>query len=83
MFSWWFVFVVEKASLTDLFSEKNAYYAKRFFAGLFGIGEENPAFLNPDSWKTALGSNVRDTSNEYYGDWILNDCDVFNGYSCS
>ena len=26
-----------------------------FFAGLFGIGEENPAFLNPDSWKTALG----------------------------
>ena len=55
MFSWWFVFVVEKASLTDLFSEKNAYYAKRFFAGLFGIGEENPAFLNPDSWKTALG----------------------------
>ena len=55
MFSWWFVFVVEKASLSDLFSEKNAYYAGRFFAGLFGIGEESPAFLNPDSWKTALG----------------------------
>ncbi|WP_338471832.1 ABC transporter permease subunit [Niallia sp. XMNu-256] len=53
-FSWWFVFVIEEASLTDLFSEKNAHYAISFFAGLFGVGEAQPAFLNPDSWKQAL-----------------------------
>ncbi len=52
--SWWFIFAVEKASLTDLFSEKNAYYAGKFFAGLFGIGEAQPAFLNPESWKQAI-----------------------------
>ena len=52
--SWWFIFAVEKASLTDLFSEKNAYYAGKFFAGLFGIGKAQPAFLNTESWKQAI-----------------------------
>ncbi|MCQ6274543.1 ABC transporter permease subunit [Bacillus sp. V3B] len=52
--SWWFIFVVENASLTDLFSEKNAYYAQKFFRGLFGVAVEEPAFLNRDSWLEAL-----------------------------
>jgi phosphonate transport system permease protein len=52
--SWWFIFAIEHASLTDLFSEKNAYYGKKFFAGLFGVGMEDPAFLNADSWREAL-----------------------------
>ena len=52
--SWSFIFAIEKASLTDLFSEKNAYHAGKFFAGLFGIGEAQPAFLNPESWKQAI-----------------------------
>ncbi len=52
--SWWFIFAIENASLTDLFSEKNAYYAQKFFTGLFGVGVENPAFLNRDSWLEAL-----------------------------
>lgn len=52
--SWWYIFAIEGASLTDLFSEKNAYYAGQFFAGLFGVGVEQPAFLNPESWKRAL-----------------------------
>lgn len=53
--SWWFIFAIEQASLKDLFSEKNAYYAQEFFAGLFGIGETGqPAFLNSESWKEAL-----------------------------
>ena len=53
--SWWFIFAIEHASLADLFSEKNAYYAKKFFGGLFGVGsEEHPAFLNRDSWQEAL-----------------------------
>ncbi|WP_428911038.1 PhnE/PtxC family ABC transporter permease [Niallia sp. Krafla_26] len=54
-FSWWFIFAIEKASLTDLFSEKNAYYAGQFFAGLFGVGEERVAFFDWESWKQALG----------------------------
>ncbi|HAQ05995.1 MAG TPA: ABC transporter permease [Bacillus bacterium] len=29
-------------------------YAGRFFSGLIGIGEENPAFLNKESWADAL-----------------------------
>ena len=52
--SWWFIFAIEKASLTDLFSEKNAYYAGKFFAGLIWDGEAHPAFLNPESWKQAI-----------------------------
>ncbi|KAA9025691.1 PhnE/PtxC family ABC transporter permease [Niallia endozanthoxylica] len=53
--SWWFIFSYEQASLKDLFSEKNAFYAQKFFAGLFGIGAENtPAFLQLEAWKEAL-----------------------------
>jgi phosphonate transport system permease protein len=52
--SWWFIFAIEHASLKDLFSEKNAYYGKKFLGGLLGVGVDDPAFLNPDSWKEAL-----------------------------
>ena len=53
--SWGFIFIFEQASLKDLLSEKNAYYAQKFFAGLFGIGGvEQPAFLSSESWKEAL-----------------------------
>ncbi|WNF20981.1 ABC transporter permease subunit [Mesobacillus jeotgali] len=52
--SWISIFMIEKASLSLLFSEQNLYYAGKFFKGLFGIGEESPAFLNVESWKNAL-----------------------------
>lgn len=49
-----YIYVVDKASLTDLFSEKNLAYARKFFSSMFGISEENPAFFSWESWKTAL-----------------------------
>lgn len=51
--SWYFIIGVEKASLTDLFSSENVQYASKFFKGLLGIGEEDIAFLNRESWSEA------------------------------
>ena len=53
--SWCYVYLVDKARLLDLFSERNWQYAKKFFSNMFGIGVENPAYLNWDTWKNALG----------------------------
>lgn len=52
--SWVYIYVVDRASLTALFTEKNLSYAKKFFSSMLGVGEENPAFFNWESWKTAL-----------------------------
>lgn len=52
--AWSYIYLVDRASLTVLFSEKNLDYATKFFSSMFGFGEENPAFLNWESWKTAL-----------------------------
>jgi phosphonate transport system permease protein len=52
--SWGYIYLVDQASFTALFSEKNLQYAKKFFSSMIGVGEENPAFLNWESWKTAL-----------------------------
>jgi phosphonate transport system permease protein len=52
--SWWYIFAFDNASFSDLFSEKNALYAKEFFAGLIGVDELQPAFLNIESWKEVL-----------------------------
>lgn len=56
--SWVSIFTIEKASFASLFSEKNLYYSSKFFKGLLGIGEESPAFYNPENWKTALDLTI-------------------------
>jgi ABC-type phosphate/phosphonate transport system permease subunit len=56
--SWISIFTVENASLTSLFSNKNLFYASKFFKGLLGIGEENPAFLNVEIWKNAVNLTI-------------------------
>ncbi|MBT2755096.1 ABC transporter permease subunit [Mesobacillus foraminis] len=56
--SWYFVVGVEKASLIELFSRENLQYAGKFFKGLFGVGEENIAFLSKDSWSEAIKLTV-------------------------
>lgn len=53
--SWGYVYFVDKARLLDLFSEKNWQYAKKFFSNMFGIGVEDPAYFNMETWKKALG----------------------------
>lgn len=52
--SWMFIFKVDRADFFGLFSEKNMRYARKFLNGLLGIGEKTPAFMQPESWKTAL-----------------------------
>lgn len=52
--SWFSIFILEKASLSTLFTEQNLSYSSKFFKGLLGIGEENPAFFNRESWETAI-----------------------------
>lgn len=52
--SWTYIFISEDSDFFGLFSETNVQYAKKFFGGLIGIGQENIAFTNPENWKTAL-----------------------------
>jgi phosphonate transport system permease protein len=52
--SWFYITLGENAQLFELLSEKNIEYAKKFFGGLVGVNQENPAFLNADSWSSAL-----------------------------
>ena len=49
-----YITLAESANLFELLSEKNIEYAKKFFGGLLGINQENPAFLDAESWSTAL-----------------------------
>ncbi|NWQ43820.1 ABC transporter permease subunit [Bacillus sp. EB106-08-02-XG196] len=52
--SWFYITIGEKANLGELLSEKNLEYASKFFGGLLGINQDNPAFLNGESWALAL-----------------------------
>jgi phosphonate transport system permease protein len=52
--SWMFIYIVDKADFWGLFTEKNALFAKKFLKGMFGIGEETPAFKDAESWKNVL-----------------------------
>lgn len=56
--SWLSIFSFEKASLTTLFSDQNLMHTGKFFKGLFGIGEENPAFFSKESWKNAFNLTI-------------------------
>jgi phosphonate transport system permease protein len=52
--SWIFIFVADKADFLGLFTERNFQYTKKFLAGLFGVGEKSPAFLDGKAWSNAL-----------------------------
>lgn len=52
--SWAHIFFVDQASLSELFSEENRQHGLQFIQQLLGLEEENPAFLNGESWKKAL-----------------------------
>jgi phosphonate transport system permease protein len=56
--SWFYITIGEKANLGELLSEKNMEYASTFFGGLLGVNQENPAFLNGESWIQALKLTV-------------------------
>lgn len=50
-YSWYYVVEVDGASFSELFSEKNLEHSRKFIDGLMGIGEELPAFRDPESIK--------------------------------
>ncbi len=52
--SWIYINLGENAKFFELLSDKNLEAAKRFFGGLIGIGSDNPAFLDGESWAVAL-----------------------------
>lgn len=52
--SWMFIFNVENANISELFSDKNIYYTKKFLNSLVGIGNDNPAFKDMKMWQIAL-----------------------------
>ncbi|WP_096190871.1 PhnE/PtxC family ABC transporter permease [Neobacillus soli] len=52
--SWVYITLGENAHLFELLSDKNIEYAKKFFGGLIGLHEKQPAFLDAGSWAAAL-----------------------------
>lgn len=59
-FGWWYIFVIDGASISDIFTEKNLEFTKDFLSNLFGIGNNQAAFLDAEAWKEAL-ARTRDT----------------------
>jgi len=49
-----FIFNVENANISKLFSDKNIYYTKKFLGSMFGINNDNPAFKDIKMWELAL-----------------------------
>ncbi|RFU71416.1 ABC transporter permease subunit [Peribacillus saganii] len=52
--SWGYIFIAENASFFGLFTEENYLFAKKFLSSLAGIGDNDPAFTNKESWIHAL-----------------------------
>lgn len=56
--SWLFIFNSKDANFFALFSHENLQYTQKFINGLLGVGEENPAFFNKESWMDALTLSI-------------------------
>lgn len=54
IFGWWYIFAVDQASISDIFTERNIDFTRDFIRNLLGIGNDQPAFLQADAWKEAL-----------------------------
>lgn len=56
IYSWYYIFNVDHASFSKLFSEKNMSFAVKFFKSLFGYGSDidSIAFFNPEQIGSAL-----------------------------
>jgi ABC-type phosphate/phosphonate transport system permease subunit len=52
--SWGHIFIGENSNFFDLFTTQNAEYAKKFFSGLLGLNEKDPAFTDKENWKNAI-----------------------------
>jgi phosphonate transport system permease protein len=52
--SWYYVQFIQDANLFQLFTSTNLEYAMKFFKGLLGLNEAQPAFFVFENWKTAI-----------------------------
>jgi phosphonate transport system permease protein len=52
--SWLYITSGENAKFFELLSDKNLQFAKTFFGGLIGINQDHAAYLDLDSWRSAL-----------------------------
>ena len=52
--SWLYILKDQPNALADLFRPENWDYLLEFVQGMLGIGEELPAYLDPDMWRQAL-----------------------------
>lgn len=54
IFGWWYIFAIDQASISDIFTEKNIDFTRDFITNLLGIGNDQPAFLQAEAWQEAL-----------------------------
>lgn len=52
--AWVFIFTIDGAEITTIFTSRNAEYLSGFIGGLVGVGESPPAYLNWDLWNKAI-----------------------------
>ncbi|WP_373779119.1 PhnE/PtxC family ABC transporter permease [Glaesserella sp.] len=53
-FSWLYILKDQPSALADLFRADNWIYLREFIESMLGIGEEIPAYLDPEMWQNAL-----------------------------
>ncbi|MDF2607979.1 MAG: phosphonate transporter permease [Bacillales bacterium] len=51
---WFYIVIIDDASLKNLFTASNLDFAKMFFMNMFGVGNDTPAFLDSERWKNAI-----------------------------
>lgn len=54
IFGWWYIFAVDQASISDIFTERNIDFTRGFIRNLLGIDNDQPTFLQADAWREAL-----------------------------
>lgn len=52
--AWFYIYRIENASFFAIFTAKNASHMQKFLKALLGIGQEQPAFFNLQSWQSIL-----------------------------
>ncbi|TNH03931.1 ABC transporter permease subunit [Testudinibacter sp. TR-2022] len=54
VWSWLYILKDQPNALFDLFRAENWHYLVEFIEGMLGVGEETPAYLDPEMWQKAL-----------------------------
>ena len=52
--AWFYILAAQPNVLTNLFRAENTVYLLEFIEGMLGVGEQTPAYLDPEMWQQAL-----------------------------